>query len=79
MAGEKEVTCAAFCPTADVIATGSRDGNAQLWDASTGKRLHDPLRHHGAVVALAFSVDGRRLATASQDGIAAIWDVATGQ
>jgi dipeptidyl aminopeptidase/acylaminoacyl peptidase len=76
--GDSEFLCARFSPGNDLIATGSRDGTVQLWNAALGKALHQPLRHKGAVVDLAFSPDGQRFATASEDNSAAVWDTATG-
>jgi WD40 repeat protein len=38
-----------------------------------------PLRHDAAVLALAFSTDGRRLATACRDNTARLWGVASGK
>ena len=59
------------------LATGSNDGAARIWDATTGS---EQLRvtHHGEVYAVAFSPDGTLLATGSTDGTARIWDATTG-
>jgi WD40 repeat protein len=69
------------------IATGSI-GNAHIWDAETGEKLHT-IGHHGNEIAglprrltrgaspgisfVAFSPDGKRIVTGSTDATARIW------
>jgi WD40 repeat protein len=68
----------AFSPDGRLLATGSYDLTARIWDAHTGKLLH-VLPHHGYVLDEVFSSDGRSLVTSSADGAGYVWDVATGQ
>jgi WD40 repeat protein len=68
----------AFSPNGALLASGSYDRTARIWNARNGKLLH-VLRHTGYVYSEQFSPDGGSLATASQDGAAYVWDVATGQ
>jgi uncharacterized protein (TIGR03067 family) len=74
----ERVWSAAFSPTGDRILTGSRDGTAQQWDAGTCKPLGSPLEHPDAVLAVAFSGDGRTILTGYVGG-ARMWDAATGK
>jgi hypothetical protein len=74
------VADAAFSPDGLLIATGSWDHSAKLWDAATGR----PVRkldggHTGFVNALAFSPDGAELATAGDDGVVRFWSVDSGE
>ncbi len=68
----------AFSPDGQLLASGSYDRTARIWNAATGKQLH-VLPHSGYVLAERFSADGRSLVTSSQDGAAYVWDVANGQ
>jgi WD40 repeat protein len=68
----------AFSSDGRLLASGSYDRTARIWDARTGKLLH-VLPHTGYVLAERFSSDGRSLVTSSLDGAAYLWDVASGR
>src|SRR5262249_54659171 len=53
---------------------GTDDGEVSLWDAVTGTTLSQAKGHRGAVLAVAFSPDGKTLATGSADTTALLWD-----
>jgi WD40 repeat protein len=73
------VAAVAFAPDGNLLATGSYDQSARLWDI-TSKQLRYTLRgHRGVVMSVAFSPDGRTLGTASIDQTIKLWNVATGQ
>jgi WD40 repeat protein len=69
---------ARFSPDGRRIVTCSRDRNAKLWDAETGRLLQTLIGHQDAVIMAAFSPDSRRVVTVSRDRVGIIWDVATG-
>src|SRR5207248_767269 len=53
-------------------------GTVRLWDMSTRQQIGRPLTGHtDAVVAAAFSPDGKSLATGSYDGTIRLWNVST--
>jgi WD40 repeat protein len=91
------VISAAFSPDGRLLATGDsrltqvstagepaqvRDsGNARVWDAATGRRLHTLSGRAGGIRSVTFSPDGRLLATVGYRGAknARVWDAATGR
>jgi WD40 repeat protein len=73
------VTCVAFSPDGSVLASGSEDKTARLWDASDGKCRRMLAGHQGEITAVAFAPDGKLLATASADKTIRVWDLPQGE
>ena len=80
-----KVSGVAVSPDGKTVASASSDGTIGLWDTSTGKPSHAPLRStEGGFESLAFSPDGKYLATGeggrtgSAGGRIVLWDVAGG-
>ncbi|TJZ44593.1 hypothetical protein FCH28_30160 [Streptomyces piniterrae] len=72
------VTSLAFGPGGHVLASGSWDGTARLWQVAGGRALWPLAVLHGHtkfVRSVAFSPDGRTLVTASEDATVRVWDV----
>jgi WD40 repeat protein len=65
----------AYAPDGRRLATGAWDGTIVVWDAVTGKRLHEFAGHRGRVVSLAFSLDGKRLGSGGSDTTVLIWAI----
>ncbi len=72
------VYAVAFSADGKLLATGS-DMAARIWDATTGKELHNLSDNLGQVFSVAFSPDGQYLATTSAENLAKLWDVKTGK
>ena len=70
------VRTVAYSPDGRLLATGSDDGRARVYDASSGA-LRDTLRGSSRVTALAFSPDGSRLAVANAAGRVQVAEAAT--
>jgi WD40 repeat protein len=82
----REVTCVAFSPDGTILASSGNSvgpdrasgasNKILLWDARTGKELHQ-IRERGThVAALSFSPDGTWLAAGLQDTTVLVWDTA---
>ena len=50
-----------------------------FWEAATGKRVGQALRHEGAINTLSFNPDGGFLLSASEDQTARLWHLSTGK
>jgi WD40 repeat protein len=57
-----DVTCVAFHPDGQRLATGSSDRTVKIWDVDTGMELLTIRGFDGNVYGLSFSPDGNRLA-----------------
>jgi WD40 repeat protein len=68
------VWAVAFSPGGKTVLTGSFDGTARLWDASTGWPIGQPMVHQGIVRAVAYGPGGKAVLTGSEDGTARLWD-----
>jgi WD40 repeat protein len=68
----------AFSPDGRLLAAGSTDNRAKVWDVSRGRLLRDLAGHRDDVLSARFSADGERIVTASRDHDVAVWDTATG-
>lgn len=63
----------------DLIASGSRDGNIQLWSHKTGRLINNLQRHQAGVQTMMFSPDNHWLASGDLSGRVYLWDVSEPQ
>jgi WD40 repeat protein len=67
------VTCVAFSQDDKLLATGSHDGNARIYDSRTGAQVAAFGSHEGWINSIAFSCDGGRLLSGGRDKTIRIW------
>jgi len=73
------LTCVAFSPDGQRVASGSEDKTVKVWDLATSKILLSLNGHGDAVSSVAFSPDGAYLVSASGDGTMKLWDSSSGE
>ncbi|KAH9992761.1 WD-repeat protein [Russula compacta] len=73
------ILCASFSPTGNLLATGSGDTNARLWDLFTETPSHTLSGHKGWVLCVEWEALERKLATGGHDSHVRIWDPKTGK
>ncbi|KAL7960409.1 WD40 repeat-like protein [Trichoderma compactum] len=74
------ILAAQFSPaTSSLLATGSGDKTARIWDTATGTPKYTLSGHAHWVLCVSWSPDGMRLATGSMDKSVRLWDPATGK
>ncbi len=80
-AGEAATAVVAFSPGGRAALAGDAKGAMRFWDPTSGSAAHPPIVQGGALLAAAFSPDGRLALTSCGDPAAPLrlWDVATGR
>ena len=66
-------------PDGDILATGTADGDVQLWQVADGQLTMQIRGHTDSVMSVAFAPDGQILATAGRDRLIHLWHTQTGQ
>ena len=80
--GSDYISTVAYAPDGRTIATGSWNGNIQVWHTVTGEALKTiPTKHKGGVESLAYSPDGQTIASGGgyRDDIVQLWDAIIGE
>jgi WD40 repeat protein len=69
----------AFSHSGGKLVTCSEDFSAIVWDARTGRRLTQPMRHRWQTIWASFSSDDRWIVTAGWDFSCIIWNAKNGE
>lgn len=72
-----DVTTLNWNPAGTILATGSYDGCARIWN-ETGDLKHTLIMHKGPLFSLKWNKKGNYLLSGSVDQTTAVWDVETG-
>jgi len=75
--GQPILACQFSPRTSSLLATGSGDNTARIWDTDTGTPKKTLSGHSGWVLGVSWSPDGERLATCSMDKTVRVWDPET--
>jgi WD40 repeat protein len=73
------VNACAYSPDGKTIAASSTEPTVRLFDAATGRRIHELTGHKESVTCLSYSPDGRLLASASINGRICLHDTDSGK
>ncbi|KAF9968757.1 hypothetical protein BGZ70_008388 [Mortierella alpina] len=72
------ISCLAFSPTAQFLASSSWDRSIRTWDVFGRGKSVESFTHMSEVLALAFRPDGKELCGSTLDGQLSFWDVDSG-
>lgn len=76
---EAEVTAVALSATEPLALSGDDDGELQLWEVATLKRLKKLRAHKDTINAVALSPDGKYALTGGTDGKVRLWNLSSGE
>ncbi len=72
----KNVAALALSPDGKTLASGTMDGQVQVWNLAPTPQIQSTFTgHRGSVYVLMFSPDGKTLASGSSDGTILLWNI----
>jgi WD40 repeat protein/tRNA A-37 threonylcarbamoyl transferase component Bud32 len=71
-------SCCAITRDGNLIATGSDDTTARVWDGETGEPVSPALKHTDRVIFVGFREGGNQLVTVSADAVIRLWTLDDG-
>ena len=72
---DRSFTSLAFDPTSELLVSGDRRGELQLWDVANAVLIQHWDGQHDDVTGIAFSPDAQTIASGDADGVLHLWDV----
>jgi WD40 repeat protein/serine/threonine protein kinase len=73
------VSAVAFSPDGRQLVSADNGGTVKVWDAATGKEIHNAAWHDRSVHALAVQPDGQQVASGCESGKVVLWVPASGR
>jgi eukaryotic-like serine/threonine-protein kinase len=74
-----EVNAVNWSPDGKLIASGSRDDTARVWNSSTGNTIYTYSSNHSSVFGVVWSPNGQQIASAGADDTVQVWNATNGQ
>ncbi|KAF9147737.1 U3 snoRNP protein, partial [Linnemannia schmuckeri] len=75
----RDISCVAFSPNSQHIASGSVDKTIRIWNTQSGEVINTLKGHDKKVTSIAYSSEGNQIVSGSEDGTIRLWETSTGK